>query len=133
MSVHSCSRGRRHSMNRVELAALVAVTALVACGRSAVQLPPGKPLVRGTVESIEHRATGLGYLVRAAPGSVEMCGIAATVTEATRFLRRTSDGEIREIERSAVEVGDTVEVFVDGPVAESCPVQGGASAILLVG
>ena len=34
---------------------------------------------------------------------------------------------------AVVEVGDTVEVYVTGPVAESCPLQGRASAILLLG
>src|SRR5690606_22052469 len=37
------------------------------------------PLVRGPVETIDHRAHASGILVRATPGSREMCGIAATV------------------------------------------------------
>jgi hypothetical protein len=70
--------------------------------------------------------------VRAGPGSRETCGIAATVDRETRYLRREAPGSLRRVDRSAVSVGDTVEVHVEGPVAESCPVQARASVVVLV-
>lgn len=94
--------------------------------------PTGDPIVRGAIESITHRATASGYLVLAGPGSREMCGISATVDDRTTFLRRASTGELQPAARQEFAVGDTVEVFVDGPIAESCPVQGRASALVLV-
>ena len=91
----------------------------------------GEPLVRGEVESVEHRATASGILVRALPGSREMCGIAATADSVTRYYRRASSGGLSAAAAGDLTVGDTVEVFVEGPVAESCPVQGRAAAIVI--
>lgn len=107
---------------------------LPACsGSQGTLLPQGEPLVRGPVESIEHRATASGILVRAAAGSREMCGIAATADAQTRYFREAPDGRLMPVSVEELAVGDTVEVFVDGPIAESCPVQGRASAIVQVG
>ena len=112
-------------------AALGAV--LLACSRtSSPGLPADGPYVRGPVESIRSHATGTGLLVRAGPGSREPCGIQATTDARTRYLRRTGPGELRRAAPSDVEVGDTVEVHVAGPVAESCPVQGRAAVVVLV-
>ena len=46
----------------------------------------------------------------------------------TRIARRFAAADAR----AALGEGDTVEVYVDGPVALSCPPQGRASAIVLV-
>jgi endonuclease YncB( thermonuclease family) len=91
----------------------------------------GEPLVVGPVESVAHRATASGILVRAAPGSREMCGISATADVETRYLRRAPDGETEPAALADLAVGDTVEVYVEGPVAESCPVQGRVSTIVI--
>ena len=91
----------------------------------------GEPLVRGEVGSVDHRATASGILVSALPGSREMCGIAATADSATRVYRRGASGELSSAAVKDVAIGDTVEVYVDGPVAESCPVQGRADAIVI--
>jgi hypothetical protein len=50
----------------------------------------------------------------------------------TRYLRREGSGTLRTVDRSAIDVGDTVEVHVEGEVAESCPVQARASVVVLV-
>jgi hypothetical protein len=104
--------------------------AVAAC--SGTMAPEGTPLVRGPIESIAHHATGSGFLVGARPGSREACGISATADDRTRYLRRSASGAYTEAARADLEVGDTVEVFVDGPVAESCPVQGRAAALVLI-
>ena len=95
--------------------------------------PLGEPLVRGPVESIDHRATASGIVVRAAEGSAEMCGIAATAGAETRYYRLMPDGTRASAAVGDLQIGDTVEVFVEGPIAESCPVQGRASAIVILG
>ena len=119
-------------MNR--LSALVGVLVLAGCARTAVSgLPSEEPYVRGPVASFTHSATASNLLVRAGPGSREMCGISARVDARTRYLERARSGGTRTIERAAVAVGDTVEVYVAGPVAESCPVQGYAATVVRVG
>lgn len=119
------------SRSHVALLPAALVGALLACSSvTPSDAPAGEPLVRGPVESIDHRATASGLLVRAAPGSREMCGISATADAATRFFRRTR-GRLEPAVLGDVQVGDTVAVYVDGPVAESCPVQGRASAIII--
>src|SRR5215213_328519 len=111
---------------------MLVLVVLAACSRSAaVEAPPGDPYVRGWIESVTHHATGSGYLVRSGPGSAESCGISATADDSTRYLSRVG-GTLRAAERGDVQEGDTVEVYVDGPVALSCPPQGRASAIVLV-
>jgi hypothetical protein len=109
------------------------IAAFSGCASSAsVEAPGGTPLVSGPVESVTSHATGTGLLVRAGPGSREPCGILAVADARTRYLRRTGAGSLQEASLADVSVGDTVEVYVEGPVAESCPVQGTASAVVLV-
>lgn len=109
------------------------MVALAGCvGVANPEGPAGEPYVRGSVESITARATATGLLVRAGPGSREMCGINADVDTQTRYFRRTGAGKLQQAALADVSIGDTVEVYVEGPVAESCPVQGSASAIVVV-
>ena len=113
---------------------LYAVLALLgACTRArGPEAPAGEPFARGPIVSITHHATASSYLVGAMPGTGEQCGIAATADGATRYLSRVGTGPVRAVERAALSEGDTVEVYVDGPVALSCPPQGHATAIVLV-
>lgn len=118
---------------RPALASLALAAALAACtGSSTLEPPAGTPYVRGPVESVASRAAAARLLVRAGPGSREPCGISASADAGTRYLRRTPAGELEGAGLSDVQVGDTVEVYVEGPVAESCPVQARASAVVLV-
>ncbi|HLL84301.1 MAG TPA: hypothetical protein VK420_16680 [Longimicrobium sp.] len=113
--------------------AVLALTAAAACARTAtLSAPSGAPYARGPVEAFTHRATASNLLVRGGPGSPEACGISATVDARTRYYQREGSGELRGIPRSAVTVGDTVEVYVEGPVAESCPPQGYGAAVIRV-
>ena len=106
---------------------------LPACaGASGPREPAGEPYVVGPVESFTHHATASRLLVRAGPGSREPCGISATVDAETRYQRRSPSGALRAVSRAEVDVGDTVEVYVEGPVAESCPVQGYAALVVLL-
>ena len=90
-----------------------------------------QPIVRGAIESMQHSATASALLVRAGPGSLEPCGISATVDAETVYKRRVG-GALGDASVADLAVGDTVEVYVDGPIAESCPVQGRASRIVEV-
>ena len=112
---------------------LAALLAAGCAGTSHVDLPPGEPYVRGPIGSVTHRATASNLLVRGGPGSREPCGISATVDARTTYLVRDASGAVRPGTLAELAPGDTVEVHVEGPVAESCPVQGYASAIVLVG
>ena len=96
------------------------------------EAPVGEPYARGPIVAITHHATASRYLVGATPGTGEQCGIAATADSATRYLSRVPPGPLRAVERAALGEGDTVEVYVEGPLALSCPPQGRASAIVLV-
>ena len=72
-------------------------------------------------------------LVQPAPGSQESCGLRALVTARTPVRRRSDDGATSRAALGDVRVGDTVEVYVAGPVALSCPAQAEASALVLGG
>lgn len=112
----------------------LAAILLGACARtSPVDAPLGEPFASGPVESLDHRATGSRLLVRAGPGSRERCGIAATVDARTRYVQRTAEGALQPIPPSELAIGDTVEVYVRGPVAESCPPQAYAPVVVRVG
>lgn len=103
---------------------------VAACAPTAPPTPDGDPLVIGPVESIEHHGTATAILVRAAAGSREPCGIQARADARTRIFTRSRSGALEPARLAEVAAGDTVEVYVDGPVAESCPVQGRAGAIV---
>ncbi|HEX8672744.1 MAG TPA: hypothetical protein VF710_12690 [Longimicrobium sp.] len=116
-----------------KLVAMLALTAAAACARtSTLGGPSGAPYARGPVEAFTHSATASNLLVRGGPGSRESCGISATVDARTRYYQKQASGELHPVPRSAVAVGDTVEVYVEGPVAESCPPQGYGSAVVRV-
>jgi hypothetical protein len=104
-----------------------------ACASPRAPEPSGDPYVRGAVETISSEAEAATIFVSGGRGSREPCGIFATTDSRTRYFRRTPSGNLHPTTRSAVQPGDTVEVFVTGPVRESCPVQGYASAIVLPG
>ena len=119
-------------MRRITLFAATAALLLGACSGDPLTRPPATaPLVIGPVVSVDHRATASGVLVEAGPGSQEPCGIQATIDADTRVLRRVQ-GRLVPADRGAVAPGVTVEVYVSGPVAESCPVQGYAERLVLV-
>ena len=106
---------------------------LSACAGAGFEPPPGPPYVRGPVASVTEVGGVTRLFVRAGPGSREACGIVATATTRTRLSRRSSAGALvgRATLRD-VAVGDTVEVYPGPYIAESCPVQGEAVALVLL-
>jgi len=107
----------------------LAVVALAGCAAgSTVETPGETPYVTGPIERLDHRATASGILVRA--GSGDGCGIVATADAETRHLQRTGSGALRPSTVASLAVGDTVKIYVDGPIMKSCPAQGRASAVV---
>jgi hypothetical protein len=112
----------------------LAWVAIASCSApGSIAEPPGEPFLRGTVESMMHRATASSLLVRPDSGPQGACGIRATVDVETLYFRRSEGRDLEPSDLAAVEVGDNVEVYVSGPIAESCPMQGYGSAIILIG
>ena len=102
-----------------------------ACGSNGAHGIQGDPYVIGRIESVIHRATASGLLVRPAAGTRDPCGISATVDAKTRYYRR-ADRLLRPAALADLQLNDTVEVYVTGPIAESCPAQGYASGVVIV-
>jgi hypothetical protein len=55
-------------------------------------------------------------------------------TQSTAFYRRSgATADLEEISADQVKTGDVVEAWFEGAVAESYPVQAGASSIVVIG
>jgi hypothetical protein len=114
------------------LLALAAVLLAACSGASMPRAPAAEPYIRGPLESLTHHATASGLLVRSAPGTGDSCGIMATVDASTRYLARTRSGALRNSSLAELSEGDTVELYVRGPVMLSCPAQGKVSTVVLI-
>lgn len=115
------------------VAVALCIAPLAACmAISAPEQPDREPYVRGPILAITHHATASRLRVGGGAGSREPCGIVATLDAETRHLTRTPSGALRPGSLADLGEGDTVEVYVTGPVAESCPAQGRADTVMLV-
>lgn len=125
-------------MDLVRLATFALLTTLtltlaVCTSASLARLPEGPPFLRGTLTEIRHSATASGLVVE--PGN-DACGLQATADRRTRVYRREPSGRVTPIGAGApaigaLETGHTVSVWMEGPVLESCPMQGQAAAVVL--
>lgn len=100
-----------------------------ACGGSAANRAAD---IAGVVTSVSGRTDGVTVLVESdpsTPSSGDKASVA--VTSSTRVTRRSGSGEVAATSRDLVP-GLRVEVWFDGPVAMSYPVQGKASAVVIV-
>jgi hypothetical protein len=117
---------------RAYVGCLLGALAVAGCAGKAPQPPPaGAPYVVGRIESITHHATGSGILVRGDREGPDACGLLASVNGDTLFWRRTATGSVERTSLAELQVGSRVEVYVRGPLAESCPVQGRAATVVL--
>lgn len=113
------------------VAAAVAFLLVTACtGAPSLRAPEEEPVVIGAIASITHRATASGLLVQPGVPPGDPCGILATVDAETRYLERSRTGTLTRISLTDLAEGDTVEVYVSGPVMESCPLQGRGATII---
>jgi Protein of unknown function (DUF3221) len=111
----------------VRLLAVLALGALLAaCGcDDGPAAPPDRPVdSAGPVSQV----TATSIRIDEATGVVG--ALAGRVDDDTRVLRRRGD-DYDTASLDGVRVGDPVEVWVDGPVAESSPVQAHAAVVVL--
>lgn len=117
------------------LAAALAVALLAACTSDGDAAPgSGDPDIRGLITSI---SDGSGDVI----GNIRIEGTIESDTEYdkavvriesdTRILRQVGDAT-QELAYSDLKVGQTVEAWFTGPVAESYPVQAKASQIVVL-
>ena len=110
---------------------VLALALLVACARGGAASGPAD--ISGIVTSVTGRPDGVTVLVESDP-STPTGGTKASVavSSATRVTRRAqSGGDVAATFRDLVP-GMRVEVWFDGPVATSYPVQGKALAVVIV-
>ncbi len=95
-------------------------------------LPAEDPSIRGEITTLTP-APGGGSLLIEAPGVAEFAYDKASVwiTSETTLRRLAADGSIEPIDFGDLAVGQTVDVWFEGPVAESYPVQASAGTLLL--
>jgi hypothetical protein len=110
---------------------LLALALLVtsACGGGATDRAAD---IAGIVTSVSGRTDGVTVLVESDP-STPTAGTKASVavTSGTRITRRAQGGDVPATARELIP-GTVVEVWFDGPVAMSYPVQGRAQALVIV-
>jgi hypothetical protein len=109
---------------------LLALALLVttACGGGA---PSRAPDLAGIVTSVSARTDGVTLLVESEPGTPTGEKASVAVTSGTRITRRAQGGDVAAALGTLVP-GLRVEVWFDGPVAMSYPVQGKAQALVII-
>jgi hypothetical protein len=110
---------------------LVAVlgTFLTGCGP---RVPSDPPAISGTVSAVTPNGSGnAGAIMVEGSGSI---GDKASldIGGTTPILRTAKDGTVTSGVFADLKVGVRVNVWVDGPVRESYPVQAAASVIVIV-
>ena len=123
----ACRAGHRLGLRSTALAFTLVVA--FACGGNAASGPAD---IAGIVTNLSGRTDGVTVLVESDP-STPTSGVKASVavTSATRVTRRAQGGDVAATFRDLVP-GMRVEVWFDGPVATSYPVQGKALALVIV-
>jgi beta-N-acetylhexosaminidase len=121
-------------MRRAVIAlSIVAIAALalsaVACGP---RVPSDPAAITGTIASVSASdGGGAGAILVEGSGSIGDKA-SLSVSGTTPVLRRAKDAAVTAAVFADLKVGMRVEVWVDGPVAESYPVQAAASVIVIV-
>ncbi|MDO8880484.1 MAG: DUF3221 domain-containing protein [Coriobacteriia bacterium] len=110
----------------------LALASAPALGGCTSGLPTEDPAIRGEITTLTP-APGGGSLLIEALGVAEFGYDKASVwiTSETTLRRLDADGAIEPIDFGDLEVGQTVDVWFEGPVAESYPVQASAGTLLL--
>jgi hypothetical protein len=125
------------------LAAFVAGVLLVAaCGNHGetiadpplgVQVPGRVAEFNGTITQLDRSDDASGsMLVEEKPGTQEGDKFLASIGIGTPVARKGADGSITAASWTDLAKDQQVQVWVDGPVLESYPAQGGASFVLIV-
>jgi beta-N-acetylhexosaminidase len=116
------------------LVLVVGITTAIALGACSTgsDIPVGPPSISGRITTVT-AAPGGGSLLVEAPGAEAPAYDAASVwvTPETKLFRQGADGATERIAFGDFEPGQRVDVWFEGPVAESYPVQASASTVLL--
>lgn len=111
--------------------AVLAVTALIA--GCAAAPPDEDPSIRGTITALEPAGAGASLLVESGPDpAYEYDRASVRVDGDTRCFFMTSDGDIEAATLSDLALGQQVDVWFTGAVAESYPVQATAGSIVIL-
>jgi Protein of unknown function (DUF3221) len=109
--------------------AVILATLLLAagCGEGdgAPARPDGEPTYSGAV--IE---TGDGVVLVRSDG--DACGIWVKGADSVRVLRMSAGGTYSPASWDDLEPAQNVDLWIPGPIAESCPMQGTAEAVVIV-
>lgn len=115
----------RRPMRLLVLATAIGFVLLVsACSPG---LPSGRPSISGTIQTLANAPGGATILVS---GSGEVDKASVRITEATRIFVDAGSGA-KPGTLADVVAGASVDVWFEGPVAESYPVQATAGTVLI--
>ena len=117
-----------HRLLSSSLLLAILLTLAVCASPTGIQTPTRPPTVQGTVTSVRHSATASGLMVESSTGG---CGMQVTIDAATQIFRRAPSGSLTLVTSGTVAEGDAVEIYADGPVLESCPMQGHAGTVVI--
>ena len=123
-------------------AVALVVCVLLAVGCAATTVPDTRPSIRGVATSVEPGEAGGGSVrvvwtedpAVGAKGEQDAAQVA--ITPETELLRRVGEGTdttYEDIEFAQLKEGDIVEVWFEGPVAESYPVQANGDVLAVIG
>ena len=106
--------------------------ALGACS-AGLTLPDADPSIRGAITSLSPGKDGdVSILVEAAGTPLfDYDKASVNVTVDSRVLRQRADGSIEQVAQSDLAIGQEVDVWFEGPVAESYPVQVYGATVLI--
>jgi beta-N-acetylhexosaminidase len=123
---------RTHFRALLLLAAALIATASLALAGCAPRVPDEDPSIRGEIVAVLPDDEYGSIAVEAPdPPEFEYDRAVVRITEDTTLLRQTTDGDTEVVALDALEVGLEVDVWFEGPVAESYPVQATAGLILV--
>ncbi|MHB9112152.1 MAG: DUF3221 domain-containing protein [Thermoleophilia bacterium] len=96
-----------------------------------VKLPDSEPGIRGLITKSDSTAGSSYILVEENPADASGSNKASVrIKDQTKIYRR-SGSRVEKSSEAALTIGKQVSVWFEGPVAESYPVQGSASVIVL--
>lgn len=124
----------RRSLRLAAALILAALSPLTACLPPEIALPDREPDIRGEISElrpIDGSPDTIGTFVVRGSGNYDYALV--IMREDTKLLFDPGDSTARSIGAVEITDGDTVEVWFEGPVAESYPVQGTAAAIVVLG
>ncbi len=103
----------------------------VGTGGSAEVLPNSEPGIRGVITKADSTAGSRFILVEENPSDTTGSQKASVRLKDQTKIYRRSGSNLEKISQSALTTGKKVSVWFAGPVAESYPVQGSASVVVL--